>query len=124
MHITHWEPHGVWQHFFDEVSGRERLAAMRRMLGDERFARARYLIVDYTGTLSYHINDADLAELRQGHAAAARAHVTMRVAVVNVAQPAIAVSNRLQALGRFPAILRRFTSLQAARAWIAGDSGV
>ncbi|MFO1415053.1 MAG: hypothetical protein U1F10_14335 [Burkholderiales bacterium] len=49
MYWTDFEPHGVLQHFYGDVSGEERLAGLTVLLDDRRTALARYVIIDFTG---------------------------------------------------------------------------
>lgn len=125
MHNTEWEAQGVRQHFHGPVTGAERLAGLNAMLDDARIARARYIIIDFTGMTGIEIAESE-AETLLALMNSTLGHANPNVLLVYVisGEVANAYLHRVLRIGPLEHMRRVCDTLPEARAWIAATTPV
>lgn len=120
MHSIEWEAQGVWQHFQGPVTGAERLAGLSSMLDDPRIARARYIVIDFTGVTGIEVTESE-AETLLALLNSTLAHANPRVLLVYVASGEVAQAYlaRVLRIGPLDHMRCVCATLADARVWIA-----
>lgn len=120
MHTTEWEAEGLRQHFHGPVTGTERLSGLSAMLDDPRIARARYLIIDFTGMTGIEVTESE-AETLLALMNSTLAYANPRVLLVYVADGEVAQGylTRVLRIGPLDHMRCVCETLSEARAWIA-----
>ncbi len=121
-YVLRWEGHGVYRRFFGEVSSGEFREAWLEMVGDVRYECVRYIISEYLEA----VPGADLT-----HTFVGRVEQLARVQYdcgPDIVHATVASCDRmLEHVGSFESLPlapypeATFTTVEAARRWIAGN---
>jgi hypothetical protein len=117
-----WEGHGVYRRFFGVISAAEFLGAYQEMIGDLRYEGIRYIISDYIDAQpGPDLTEKDLeafAELERLRFYDSPDHVQ---AMVATDARTLAYVRYYESLRVSPYCLATFTTIAAAREWIASN---
>ncbi|MBL8347822.1 MAG: hypothetical protein JNN03_20475 [Rubrivivax sp.] len=116
-----WEPRGVYRRYVGDVTIAERRESFDRICADPRFDDLRYSITDYLGTASYEMNERATAEIAALHVGPLRTNPRIVIAAVATDERIIAAIRHFISLQFTAQPYRIFASVEAARAWIAGE---
>jgi hypothetical protein len=116
-----WEPRGVYRRYAGDVTIAERRESFDRICADPRFDDLRYSITDYLGVTSYEMNERATAEIAALHVGPLRTNPRIVIAAVATDERIIAAIRQFIALQFTDQPYRIFASVEATRAWIAGE---
>jgi hypothetical protein len=116
-----WEHRGVVRRYFGDVTADERRRSFDLICADPRFETLRYSITDYLDVGQYEITDDNTAETAALHIAPLLTNPAVVVAAVAVDARIVAAIEHFIALKLITQPYRIFATVDAARAWIAGQ---
>jgi hypothetical protein len=115
-----WEPRGVYRRYFGHVTVSERRQSFDLICGDWRFDNLLYSITDYLAAQSYEITPLATKEIAALHIAPLHTNPRIVLAAVAVDARVIEAIEHFISLGYISQPYRIFSTVQAARDWIAG----
>jgi hypothetical protein len=116
-----WESQGVYRRYFGDVSAGERHASLDAICSDPRFDSLRYTITDYldVGVYEQSIEDTELVAAK--HIGPSLSNPRIVVAAVAARPDIIEAIEHFITLGMTDLPYRIFSSVDAARQWIASN---
>lgn len=116
-----WEPHGVCRNFTGVATGKDLLDGQKILHGDSRYYDTKYEILDFLEATDCTITSVDAENHLANHIGAA---TTVRKRVVGVVATHPRIIALAEGYGTHPASpqpLKLFSTVEDARAWIAGS---
>lgn len=116
-----WEPGGVYRRYVGHVTIAERRRSFDQICADPRFDELQYTITDYRDAERYDISPDATAEIAALHIGPVQTNPNIVIAAVAVDEQIVAAIQHFISLGFIAQPYRIFSTLAAARAWIAGQ---
>lgn len=114
-----WEPRGVLRRYVGDVTIAERQHSFDQICRDPRFDTLRYTITDYLDVATYEIEPTATEEIAARHIGPTLTNPYIVMAAVAVDPPVVAAIEHFISLGFIQQPYRVFSTLQAARDWVA-----
>lgn len=116
-----WEPAGVYRRYFGHVTIAERRRSFERICADHRFDELQYTITDYLDAERYDISRDATTEIAALHIGPLLTNPNIVIAAVAVDERVVAAIQHFIGLGFITQPYRIFSTVPAARAWIASQ---
>lgn len=114
-----WEPRGLYRRYWGDVTIAERRESLERAFADPRFDDLLYVITDYTDVQDYEITSEATIEIASLHVGLAATNPRLLIAAVVTDPRIVQAIEHFMSLDLNKAPYRIFSTLPAARDWLA-----
>ncbi|OGB06474.1 MAG: hypothetical protein A3E25_00500 [Burkholderiales bacterium RIFCSPHIGHO2_12_FULL_69_20] len=116
-----WEPAGVYRRYFGHVTIADRQRSLERICADPRFDELQFTITDYRDAERYDTSREATAEIAALHVGPLMTNPNIVIAAVAVDERIVASIQHFIGLGFITQPYRIFSTVAAARAWMASQ---